>query len=109
MVPLLAEQSVDHKIEKHLSILIGNYEYYYAAGLISQKITINPEIISDCMKLDESIKEQLKDFHPSDDRTEYLCMLLNRYEMKSADFDDDMKELFRLGTESGILESDGEK
>jgi hypothetical protein len=106
MVPLLAEQSVDHKITNHLSILIGNYEYYYAAGLISQKIDIDPDIISAPEKLDNVIKKGLADFHPEDENTEYLCTLLKKYEMKSAEFDDDMKELFRLGKESGILNED---
>lgn len=109
MVPLLAVQSVNHKITNHLSIIIGNYEYYYAAGLISQKVNIGPDIISDPKQLDNVIKDELKDFHPENDRTEYLVAMLNKFEMKSSGFDEDMKELYRLGKESLILESDGEK
>lgn len=103
MVPSLVVYSVNHKIKERLSVIIGNYEFYYAAGLISPKLKIDANGFTQPKALDAAIKERLKKYVPDSSRTDFLCNLLKKYEVKSENYDEDMKELFRLGSESNIL------
>ena len=40
MITLLARQSVDRKVSDHVSVIVGNYEYYYACGLLDRRLSL---------------------------------------------------------------------
>ena len=51
MVPSIARQSVIIKCNMQKSILTGNYEFYYAAGLIAKLSGVEiPEDIKNCSR-----------------------------------------------------------
>lgn len=106
MVRSLAVSSVDHKIKNHLSILIGNYEFYYAAGVFSQKVELDHSNINDPVLLDKEIKEKISSFTPENDREEYLISILKKFEVNIKESDEDMIALFKVGSESKVLIED---
>lgn len=80
MVPYIARQSVIIKCNIKKSVLLGNYEFYYAAGLF-QKLygaglhaDMSPqELLADILKVADTVS-------PNDEREEYLVTLLKNYE-----------------------------
>ena len=96
MVTLTARQSIILKCTMKASVLLGNYEFYYAAGLFC-KITgmeINEDIQP--QELYEWIAPKLKDFVSEDEREAYLAKLLFKYRPLEA-YDAQMKELLLWG------------
>jgi hypothetical protein len=114
MEKILAIQSVNKKIERQMSVLVGNYEFYYAAGAFKALFgadldkTMNPEDLK--RTIDEYISSnQLTSYEPSpdqvsgdskdiDDRKAYLVYLMNRYETIEK-YEEIMMELFDDGYE----------
>ena len=43
MIPLLAQQSIQTKIKLQSVTMLGNYEFYYAAGRICQSLDLLPQ------------------------------------------------------------------
>ena len=102
MVTSIATQSIVIKCKLKKSILLGNYEFYYAAGLIG-KLTgqtfdfdVSPEEMS------AAAQEALKNYTPKDDREEYLVHIFSNYK-PDEEKNEQMKELFSCGlTENAI-------
>ncbi len=95
MVPSIARQSVIIKCSMKKSVLLGNYEFYYAAGLF--KKLFGAELQAD-MPPQEILEQILKqaDISPKDDREEYLVSLLKNYEPEE-ELDEEMQMLFAWG------------
>lgn len=95
MVPSIARQSVIIKCSMKKSYLLGNYEFYYAAGLF--KKLFGAELQAD-MPPQEMLQRILKqaDISPKDDREEYLVFLLKKYE-PDEELDEEMQMLFAWG------------
>jgi len=112
MEKILAIQSVDKKIRRQMSVLIGNYEFYYAAGAFSALfgITLDPKMDPVSLKkvIDGTIENaslpanepeperMAGDSDDIEDQKGYLVYLMNRYEITDP-YDDTMVELFSDG------------
>lgn len=96
MVASIARQSIVIKCNLHASIMLGNYEFYYAAGLV-HKLTGHPtkEIAEPLAMLDE-VHELLSNYKTEDERELHLIYMLKDY-APVEDFDEQMKELFLAG------------
>lgn len=102
MVTSIARQSVIIKCNMQKSVLTGNYEFYYAAGLVAKLYGID---ISDDIKPEELLAlltEQLPKLAPADDREKYLFGMLADYS-PGADYDEQMKELLLWGKNEKYL------
>lgn len=72
MVPSIARQSVIIKCNMQKSILTGNYEFYYAAGLIAKLSGVEiPEDIKP-EELLALLSEQIPMLTPADEKEKYL-------------------------------------
>ena len=102
MVPSIARQSVIIKCNMQKSILTGNYEFYYAAGLVS-KVTgtdINEDIKP--MELQELLVEKLPTLSGKDEKESYLLEMIADYR-PSEEYDAQMKEMFLMGKNENRL------
>lgn len=96
MVTSIARQSVIIKCNMQASVLLGNYEFYYAAGLFCQirELSTEEDILPEA--LSRLILPELKKASGKDPKEQYLIKLLSGYE-PSEDYDDQMKELLLWG------------
>lgn len=96
MVTSIARQSVIIKCNMKKSVLTGNYEYYYAAGLISKLAQI--EIADDIKpkELRNCLKEQLPELTPKDEKEGWLFRMAAGYK-PTEEYDEQMKELLLWG------------
>lgn len=97
MVPFVVEQAVDRKIRMQSSVLVGNYEFYYAAGLLSAETDLAADGSSAPAALEQAVKAACSAWNPSDPEGQYLKYLAGRYEAEEREYDDDMKALFEAG------------
>ena len=100
MVPSIARQSVIIKCNMQKSILTGNYEFYYAAGLIANLSGVEiPEDIKP-EELLALLSEKIPTLTPADEKEKYLFgMVADRYfSFSSAGvYDEQMRELLDWG------------
>lgn len=96
MVTSIARQSVIIKCNMQASMMLGNYEFYYGAGLFSKLggIAVEEDILPEALQ--ELIAPALKQFSSEDAREQYLVKLLTNYKV-SDEYDEQMKELLQLG------------
>lgn len=96
MVTSIARQSVIIKCNMNKSVLTGNYEFYYAAGLAAKltAVGISEEIRP--QELSDLLKEELPKHTPADEREKYLFELLSDYR-PGEEYDGQMKELLLWG------------
>lgn len=78
------------------SVLLGNYEFYYAAGLLKKLFGLETREDMQPLELSEYILGQLETLKPGDEKEEYLIGLVSMYEPLE-NYDEQMKELFRWG------------
>ena len=92
MVTSIARQSVIIKCNMKKSVLTGNYEFYYAAGLVSKLsgISIDDEIHP--AELLELLTKEIPGLTPSDEKEAYLFQMILNYR-PSEEWDEQMKEL----------------
>lgn len=96
MVPSIARQSVIIKCNMQSSVLLGNYEFYYLAGLMDKLFELDlNEDMQPQMMLD-IIHANLEQLSPKDEKEAYLVKLVSVFKVEDK-FDDQMKELFRWG------------
>ena len=95
MIELLAVQSIDHKLDKHISVITGNYEYYYACGILDRRLSLGLSSDMKPTELFDKVQEALHD-KPLDPEGDYLIYLLKRYEPEDK-YDEQMGELFKRG------------
>lgn len=96
MVLQIARQSVVIKCNLRASIMTGNYEFYYASGLLYKLKGIAAEEIPGPEKLFEQVEELLEGFEPEDEREKHLVHMLRFYK-PTDQFDGQMQELFTMG------------
>lgn len=101
MVLSIARQSVIIKCLQQKSVLIGNYEFYYLAGLMEHifQLGLNSDMAPE--ELLEIISKNLDRLEPEDDQEKYLISLVRFFETLPEQ-DEQMKQLF----EWGLNESD---
>ena len=96
MVISIARQSVIIKCLRQKSVLIGNYEFYYLAGLMEHLFHLG--LTSDMApeELFKNISKNLEQLEPQNDQEKYLISLVRFYETLP-DQDEQMKQLFEWG------------
>lgn len=96
MVLSIARQSVILKCLRQKSVLLGNYEFYYLAGVMEHiyKLGLTKELAP--KELFEEIQKHLKELAPANDEEKYLLKLVEFYE-PLAEYDEQMKQLFEWG------------
>ena len=96
MVPSIARQSVIIKCNMQASVLLGNYEFYYLAGLMKKIYNLD---VNEDMKPTEllaAVQSSLDGLAPNGPQEEYLIKLARNFKPDEK-VDDQMKELFRWG------------
>ncbi len=96
MIPLLAQQSIQTKIKLQSVTMLGNYEFYYAAGRICQSLDPLPQSELPPKELYEFLRAHTDGTEISDPATAHLVKMIHFYIPEEA-YDEQMKELFRLG------------
>lgn len=96
MVTSITRQSVIIKCNMQKSVLTGNYEYYYAAGLLAKLYgTDIPDDISP-LELEKLVSENVRDISPRDEKEQWLLQMLSDYK-PFEEYDEQMKELLLWG------------
>ena len=96
MTTSIARQSVIIKCNMQRAFILGNYEYYYAAGLAGKfyGFEIPDEIQPE--NLSVLLADKLKTVTPENDQEKHLVFILKEYEPE-ARYDEQMKELLLWG------------
>lgn len=96
MVASIARQSVILKCLRQKSVLLGNYEFYYLAGLMKKLYGLELEKTMQPEEMFEKISGKLKSLTAKDEKEEYLLKMVEFYE-PSQDYDEQMAYLFEWG------------
>lgn len=96
MVTSIARQSVIIKCNMKKSVITGNYEFYYAAGLLSKLTGV--EISEDITpkELREELDQILPGLTLGGEKEQYLLGLLSDYH-PAEEYDGQMRELLLWG------------
>lgn len=96
MVTLTARQSVIIKCNMQASVMLGNYEFYYGAGLFCKLkgIEVQEDVRPDELK--EILQQELSEDFGKNDQEKYLTKLLLAY-VPLEEYDGQMKELLLWG------------
>ena len=102
MVPSIARQSVIIKCNMQSAFLLGNYEYYYAAGLASKigGFEVSEDILP--AELFSLLEKELVQVDTKDEKEAYLILRLKDY-IPTEDYDEQMKELLIMGKKETCL------
>ena len=96
MVTSIARQSVIIKCNQQNSVLLGNYELYYLAGLMKKLFNLDLTEEMNPTELYSKIQANLEGLEPKDEKEAYLIKLVSVYKPLEQ-YDEQMKELFRWG------------
>lgn len=96
MEPILARQSVVLKCSMNASVLMGNYEFYYAAGLLCALAGKMPQQGPQPEELYGFLQPLLDSYSPKNGQEAYLVKLLRAYKA-SGQYDAQMQELLQMG------------
>ncbi len=102
MVPLIARQSVIIKCIRQRSVLLGNYEFYYLAGLFNYLYDVGANADMQPKELFEYLSKRLDTISPKDEKEAYLKKLVEFYR-PSEEYDEQMKLLFNWGEQEPDL------
>lgn len=96
MTTSIARQSVIIKCNMQRAYILGNYEFYYAAGLAGKLLGFDiPEDIQPD-ELASLLETALKDANPKDGQETHLASVLKEF-APEARYDEQMKELLLWG------------
>lgn len=96
MVQSIARQSVVIKCNLHASIMLGNYEFYYAAGLVHKLTGTEASEVAPPLEMIETVHTLLDQYETQDERELHLKRMLADYEPEDT-LDDQMRALFWEG------------
>ena len=96
MVPSIARQSVIIKCNQQASVLLGNYEFYYLAGLMKKIYNLDLHEDMQPMELLEGVQSKLDGLSPNTSQEEHLIKMARNFKPDEL-LDEQMKELFRWG------------
>jgi hypothetical protein len=102
MVTSIARQSVIIKCNMQKSVMLGNYEFYYAAGLLKKLLDLQVDGQMQPKELYEALSEQVQGAAPADEKIAYLLTMTGRYEVLD-EYDAQMRELFAWGEQEPDL------
>lgn len=107
MIPSIARQSIIFKCSMQSSVMVGNYELYYGAGLVKKLFGGNFTKEMPPEELSEALQQQIEAYAPKDEKEKYLLKMLSVYE-PLPEYDSQMKLLFHWGeNETELWEVDG--
>ena len=96
MVTSIARQSVIIKCNMQKAVMLGNYEFYYGAGVLARLEGLEiPDDIQP-VQLKELLEEKLKDVEPKDEKEAYLVKIILDFRPDEI-YDEQMKELLLWG------------
>lgn len=93
---ILPRQSVVTKCILGQSVLLGNYELYYAGGLLCRLAGQIPDLAIKPDAFYQFLTPIIESYVPQNDRERYLIRLLKYYKA-GQDYDDQMPELLQMG------------
>lgn len=96
MIPSIARQSVIFKCTRQQSVLLGNYEFYYVAGLMNQCFGLAANEDMPPIDLFKYLSSHLEELSPKDENEKYMIKILSNYDPLE-EYDEQMKELFCWG------------
>ena len=96
MVTSIAGQSIVIKCKLKESIMLGNYEFYYAAGLVSKLTGVEFDVELPPKQLYEAVKKTVTEYEPKNENEAYLVQLFMEFKPDET-VDEQMKELFQWG------------
>lgn len=96
MVTSIARQSVILKCLRQKSVLLGNYEFYYIAGLMNRCFGLSCKREMSPKEMMNYIQNELVDIQPKNDQEQYLIKMVSVYR-PTEDMDEQMQELFDWG------------
>ena len=96
MVPVLARMAVIIKSQHKTSIMTGNYEMYYACGLMYRLAGIEPPDYGPPAGLWEKTTAALEQYAPADEREAVVLKMIRLYQPDET-MDEQTEELFRMG------------
>ena len=98
----VAAPGVPYGLAEHLkcnmqkSVMLGNYEFFYAAGLMRKLYNIEIRTDMEPEQILEAILQMQDNLAPQSEQEKYLIQIIKNYE-PSADHDAQMDELFAWG------------
>ena len=96
MVTSIARQSVIIKCNMQKAVMLGNYEFYYGAGVLARLEGLEiPDDIQP-VQLKELLEEKLKGVVPKDEKEAYLVKIILDFRPDEI-YDEQMKELLLWG------------
>lgn len=96
MVTSIARQSIMIKCNIKKSVIVGNYEFYYAAGLMNKLFLLGASADMKPEELMAHIQGKIDSLQPKDEKEEYLIKIVKDYEFLD-DYNEQMVELFHWG------------
>lgn len=96
MVPSIVRQSVIIKCNQQTSVLLGNYELYYLAGLMKKLYDLDLNEEMEPLELLEAIQAQLDSLNVNSPQEEHLIKMSRNFKPDDKK-DEQMKQLFRWG------------
>ncbi|MGN0483704.1 MAG: DUF3837 domain-containing protein [Lachnospiraceae bacterium] len=102
MIPLLARQSVILKCNLKKSQLLGNYEFYYAAGLLAKLMNVEAADLTNPQDVWNQITEAGKNYQTEDEKEQHLLSMVRNYQVHD-EFDEQMQELFECGKKESYM------
>lgn len=96
MVSSIARQSVVIKCNMQTSVLLGNYEFYYVAGLMKKIFDLDLSEDMNPQEMIGNIQANLDHLEPKDEKEAYLIALVKNFKPLE-DYNEQTKELFRWG------------
>lgn len=96
MVTSIARQSVIIKCNQQMSVLLGNYEFYYLAGLMKKLYGLDIHEEMEPVELLEAIHKELPRLQGANKQEEYLLNLVTVFK-PGEEHNSQTKELFHMG------------
>ena len=96
MITSIARQSVILKCLRKKSVLVGNYEFYYLAGLLKKLYKLPLSAKTEPMDMQNIILEALPNIQAASEEEEFLLRMVSIYE-PLVTYDKQMEELFCWG------------
>ncbi len=96
MVPSITRQSVIIKCNMQTSVLLGNYEFYYLAGLMKKIYDLDLHEDMQPFELLEDLQSKLDSLSPESPQEAHLIQMARNFKPDER-LDEQMKELFRWG------------
>lgn len=96
VVTSIARQSVIIKCTMKRSVLTGNYEYYYAAGLAAKLVNLAVDDHIRPIELQELLLKEQEHLKSEDESANYLFQIILNFK-PGKEYDGQMKELLLAG------------